>query len=353
MCCGLLSCKKYNDEDVGVIERGLLKGMNIQCIGRYSIGFPDTFVVGESPEAEFYYGLGADFEKVNAVIVDRNSSRERFESRVAGRVAAISASMNEASGSSMLVMDKEIRSGERLIRYFDNKLSDQYHKHEVHLRLNNVHVMLSADSYKGVIQPVEARLLDIAERITLRGDGEQRTEKGFCLGPLVIDTDSDHEVLVKEQLVDQKHPDVKFDFFMSAVTPDEDESLSAQITRESAVLSSKPDMLKKGSIGIGGMNGEQVLMRFDEDGLIMHSFRARSLRKDPSLTRPSISISLETGGDVSSRSSHDLLAYGEDGALPDGDSPRTVSSSLSDEEAIALWDAVIRSIRPRRSETSN
>lgn len=327
--------------------KDMTSAMKTQCVGRYLFDLPESFVWGDFPEVELYYGLDNDFKTVSVQIVDTHSSEERFKVRVSQRAQSIATTWNEKVNASMLVLDKEITPKKRLIRYFDSTTSGNYHKHEIHLLLAKVHLVLRADSFNGIIEPVENRLLKLSSQIHLMEGALDHQGPGFCLGPLLIDADSDHEVLVSAHAKDKRHPDVQFEIYMSAITPDEGERLPEQVARESGVLYAKPKILRSQETTIGPMVADEMLMRFKEGDIIEHSFAIWSRRGSPSMARPTINLSLTTGGDITSYPPPDLLKYGVSGDLPSGPSPKVVSSSLTDNEAIGLWEAVVKSVRLR------
>ncbi len=66
------------------------------------------------------------------------------------------------------------------------------------------------------------------------------------------------------------------------------------------------------------------------------SFGAWLMQAHPSRAQPSLTLGLDTGGQLP-----------EDAVSSDASQPEEVTSSLSDEEAMGLWDVVVKSLRPR------
>ena len=328
--------------------------MQTHCVGRYLIDVPESFVWNEFPQVELYYGMDENFKTVNVQIVDAHSNLQKFEDRVSKRIATIAAEKNEKTGGSMLVMEKKTGSHIRLIRRFDSRLSSDYHKHEIHLLLSDTHILISADSFKGVVEPVETRLLNLASQIKKADKSLKQQGPGFCLGPVLIDADSNNEILINHFARDKNQPDIRLRVYMNAMTPDAEERLPEQLKREQSAFEKQPKMLRQGQTRLGDMNADEALMRFEENATIMHVFVARSIRSIPSLSAPSISMRLHTGGEISSAPIPDLLEYGPDGSLPKRHpAPRTVSSSLTTNEAIGLWDAILKSARLRPNAIQN
>jgi len=319
--------------------------MRTHCVGRYLIDLPESFAWAETPDATLYYGLDADHKTVDVRIIDCAATREEFIAGVTTRAREIASEENEVSGESMLVRNEELKDGNVLLRYFDSTLSDSYHRHEIHVFLQGVHVMLAAASFEGMVEPVEQRLKKLSSQISLI---ESSNGPGLCLGPVRINADHDHEE-ISTYARDKRRPDVLFSVYMSAITPDQEEGLIDQIEREKEALATPPKFLRKGATELGGMKAEEALMRFNEDGITMHSFAIWSKRREPSFEHPTITLSLSTGGELpGDLRPPDPLRYG----IHDEDTPhelpaRTVTSSLGDEEAMSMWDAIVRTVRLR------
>lgn len=176
----------------------------------------------------------------------------------------------------------------------------------------------------------------------------------LCLGLVLINADSDNEILINHFAYDKNHPDIRFSVYMNAITPDAEERLPKQLDREQSVFEQQTKMLRAGQARIEEMDPDEAFMRFEAKDTVMSVFVARSIRSTPSLSAPSTSIRLNTGGEISSVSQPDLLQYGPNGNLPQRYSvSRTVISSLSHNEAIGLWDAIVQSARLRPNAVRN
>lgn len=347
LAVAMAGCNRSPSAEELKVIKDMTGTMRTQCVGRYLIDLPESFVWGEFPEVVFYYGLDADFKEVSVQIVDAHSSPDKFNSRVAVRINAIAGSKNLDANGSMLLEKRDLGAQRILVERYKSTEVKRARTYEVHVLLGSNHVLLKANSFPEDTRSARDVVVKLASQIRAIEGSLDRQGSGFCLGPVLIDADNDHEVLVNHHASDRKHPDVTFDIYMSAVTPDEGERLTDQIEREQVAFDVKPKILRKGQTMLGPMEADEVLMRFNDAGLVMHSFGAWSRRSAPSLTQPTINLSLSTGGEISSSPAPDLLKYGEDGQLPDGPSPSTVSSSLTDDEAIGLWDAVVKSVRLR------
>lgn len=328
--------------------------MQTHCVGRYLIDVPESFVWNEFPQVELYYGMDENFKTVNVQIVDAHSNPEKFEARVLKRINSIAIDKNRQANGKMLLERRNF--GENLIfikRYKTNVLNRSY-THEAHQLIGNIHVFLTANSFPEDTRSAEEVLVRLTSQLQLIKKPLTQQGPGFCLGPVLINADSDNEILINHFARDKNQPDIRLRVYMNAMTPDAEERLPKQLKREQSAFEKQPKMLRQGQTRLGDMNADEALMRFEESATIMHVFVARSIRSIPSLSAPSISMRLHTGGEISSAPIPDLLEYGPDGSLPKRHpAPRTVSSSLTTNEAIGLWDAILKSARLRPNAIQN
>lgn len=178
-------------------------------------------------------------------------------------------------------------------------------------------------------EQVAARLFKIAGQIRPYDD-PHKAGPGFCLGSVVIDSNNDEETASIGFRMDQ-YPDLGLRIYSKALAPDgSDKTLlerAAQVESQFSV-----DVLRKGNVALADMAAQEWLTTgSDKHDNLTLLFRVESMRADPSFVRPLISIKLKTGGQLT-------------GGPGEG---KYVASSLTPREAIALWDAIVSSIRVR------
>lgn len=111
-------------------------------------------------------------------------------------------------------------------------------------------------------------------------------------------------------------------------------------------LGFRPGVLRKGASELGGVPAEQWLGRERVDGHVEHLFVAESYPDSPGLRNPALQMELRTGGSLPSQSSTGLPPYRRPSVPPSAGNER-VGSSLTDDQAIALWDEMVQSIKVR------
>jgi len=265
-------------------------------LGRFLVDVPAQwgYVEGEP----ITLGLGKDFETVEVSIIEQGMTSATFEAAVAARSARIKAITNDETKGSMLLLTEKLDPHAVLLRYFEGTTLDNYHTHEVNLLVGGVYVLLRAQSYEGVIEPVAARLKKLAGQISYVTDPEQ-AGAGFILGPILIRGDHDHE-MATINFYDPQRRDMSFNVEISAMTPDADERLFDRGDRFLPMFNGDDldvNTLRKGKREIGGMQAQEQLLRVDrrESGEAIRGilFSAETYRDKPALSRPTLFLQLE------------------------------------------------------------
>ncbi|WP_211621440.1 T6SS immunity protein Tli4 family protein [Paraburkholderia domus] len=338
----LLGCGP-TEKEKKVIE-GLTSNMRTVCMGRFVMGIPKEGKIGG--RVKLFYGLDESFKTVDVSI-------ESPDSTVASMRATLDAEAektdrddkNWKTKKSMLLEYRVIDDHTIYLRKQDSIESAAGSKHELHLLVGTTQLVLTADSYEGVpdagrFEPggkvespeqVAARLLKIAREIRAH-DTAENAGPGYCLGPVVIDSDQDEEEGNTYMTLD-RYPDFLMTVYSRGLVPDQP---SDQLARRVKATEGFPEIhvFRNRDATLGGMKAHEWLARrtdSDHDDITLLKFVAESMRPDPALMRPYLNINLNTGGQ--------LTRGPEAGTY--------VSSSLTPKEAMGLWDAMIPSIRLR------
>ncbi|WP_162267080.1 T6SS immunity protein Tli4 family protein [Luteimonas abyssi] len=326
-----------------------IEPMRTECFGRHEISMPESFRFRHSGSSvTFYYRHDTDFETVEAQVVDSDAAYERFVASVASRAADISAESNEKTGGSMLLAQEEIESNTLLLRYHRSDVSDRSHVHEVHRLVSGKHLFLKADSFKGEWASVEARLKQLAAGARAISPAAGPIGGDFCLGGLVLDPVDDYEsAKFSYRAGNLAHRDVVL--AIESETFKRDEAAARVVQRLDGNFSGlglRPVVLRKGAFEFGGAPAEQWLGREQVDGQVEHLFVAESYPASPGLRSPALQVELRTGGVPSSQPDAGLPPYRRP-TMPPTTGQARMASSLSDDQAIALWDEMVQSIKAR------
>lgn len=321
--------------------------MQASCFGEHQFDIPHGFTFSNTGSSvTFYYGRDADFTMVEFQVIQEKVAPEEFVDVIAERASDIAAEINEEEDGPMLVAHEKLGEDTILLRYFRDDLSSSSHIHEVHRLVDGTQVLLTANSYKGKIRAVEDRLVQLAKRVSMiQGDN---AGPGFCLGSVVVDSQSDYQ-MAKIYYFDRSpgHRDVALEVTVNTMSADENEPhLLNRLGGNLLSFGLSPRVLKKGATSLAGMPAEQWLGRYNEDKLVEHLFVIESFPENPSPQTPGLQIDLQTGGVPRSPVGYGLRPY-IDAANDGGGDEKPVTSSLNDQEAVALWEAVTASVRHR------
>ena len=285
-------------------------------------------------------------------------TQERFDAALNERSRRISAVKNyKNSDVPMLVSAKFVSPRETLLQYYKQATRRQTFVHESHLLIDDVYVMLRAQSYEGDTDPVEAQLLKLSKEIFKVTP--ETAGAGFALGPVVIRSHHDHEIA--SFYFRPPASDVSLNVYYNALSPDDGERLHVRTQKDGKIfLAGDYEQLRMGQITLAGMQAEESLIGFSDDTHRQILFVSENYRDNPSLARPGMSIRLSAGGmkgePVDPNEPEDLVRWtlpqfaNKGYELPlwqQPASPEPVNPSLTDYEAMAVWDAILKSVRIR------
>ncbi|MCF4976040.1 hypothetical protein GIW04_28245 [Pseudomonas sp. PA-4-8C] len=330
--------------------------MRTWALGRGLIDLPASWTGGG--DVKLYYGLGADHASVEVRVLGEGVTRERFDAAVYERASRIASVKNyNHSDVSMLVSAKVVTAQHRLLQYYESVEIADWFVHESHLLIGDVYVMLRADSFNGNTAPVEDRLLKLSKEIFKVPP--ETAGAGFALGPVVIRSHHDQEIASFD--FSPPASDVSLSIYINALSPDDEERLHVRTPKDGQIfLAGDYENLRARKITLAGMQAEESLIGFSDDTHRQILFVSENYRDNPSLARPGMSIRLSAGGmkgePVDPNEPEDLVRW----TLPQfankgyelplwqrPASPEPVNPSLTDYEAMAVWDAILKSVRIR------
>ncbi|MBK5090384.1 hypothetical protein IQ287_31015 [Burkholderia sp. R-69927] len=322
----------------------LISNMKTVCVGRFLMNVP--YDVKINGRVKLFYGLDESFKTVDVSIDSPDSTVSAMRAKVDAEAEEIDkGDKNWETKKSMLLEYRVIDDHTIYLRKQAAGEMAASSRHEVHILVGRTQLVLTADSYEGVpeagrFEPggkvespeqVAARLLKIAREIRAY-DNPEKAGPGYCLGPVVIDSNQDEEEGNTYMTLD-RYPDFLLTTYSRGLVPDQP---SDQLARRVKATEGFPEIhvFRNRDATLGGMKAHEWLARrtdSDHDDITLLKFVAESMRPDPALMRPYLNINLNTGGQ--------LTRGPEAGTY--------VSSSLTPKEAMGLWDAMIPSIRLR------
>jgi Tle cognate immunity protein 4 C-terminal domain len=159
-------------------------------------------------------------------------------------------------------------------------------------------------------------------------------QPGYCVGPLVISGKYEREV-VDFAFRSKQYPDMSIKLDMDTYGNPGPSTLLQRASDPKSLLKQLDvsySTLRKGELKVGSMKAQEMLVSFkdkDEDGKpkLEHKLILETVRDKGFSTEPRMTIRLVTG-----QQDHEGIHH---------------TSSLSDAEVVAVWDAIIKSIRLR------
>jgi hypothetical protein len=312
------------------------------CVGRFMMDVPQDMQVKGG--ITLYYGLDKSFKTVDVSIEALDSTADAMKEAVASEAEKLDKSdKNWETKRSMLLEYRVVDDHAIYLRKLRALESGDGSKHELHILVGGTRLLLAAESYEGIAdagyyepggkvetpEPVAARLFRIARQIRAY-DVPGKAGPGYCLGPVVIDSDQDEE-RGSVYLRMGKYPDLLITIYSQGLVPDQPDQ---QLAKRMSVLESysSVDVLRNVSTTLGGMKAHEWLGKMTDDHDVkVLLFAVESMRPNPALDRPYLNITLDAGGQRSSNR----------------DDRKYVDSSLTPKEGVALWDTMIRSFRLR------
>lgn len=352
---GCSTFKQPSDQEkLNVSE--MTSDMRTWALGRGLIDLPANWVGGG--DVKLYYGLDANHSTVEVQVVGEGVTQQRFDEALQERASRIAAVKNyERDDASMLVSAKGETRQKVLLQYYKSKSRRPTFVHEFHLLVDDVYVMLRAESYNGNIAPVVARLKKLSREIFKVAPSNAGA--GFALGPIVIRSNHDQEIATF--YFGPPASDVSLDVYINALSPDEDERLQVRTQKDAKIfLANDYENLRAGKITLAGMAAEESLVGFSDDTHRQILFVSENYRGNPSLSLPAMSFRLSAGGmkgePVNPDEAEDLVRWTLPAFTRQGydlplwqqpAAPDPVNPSLTDYEAMAVWDAILKSVRIR------
>lgn len=309
----------------------LRSSLRPQCIGRYLVELPEGFIA-HKPELTLYYGLETNFKTLNVKIIDDRTSRESFDKVIAEEIARLQEEklFNDAQKSLLLSTEKIAPSSQTMLRYYSDS-SGIGIDHQLHLLVGHAHIVIFGSSYEGVddsspdkLSPaVEKRMLKLASQVHVVND-PAKAGPGFCLGSVVVDSENDFER--GDFIFDmEKHPDLTFTVSMTN-QDNAPESLLRRMKDFDQYDGHGLSILRSRHTTLANVPAEEKAARIVTDREEL-KFVLESRPEPPSFAQEGVNIKLSTGNQLS-----------------DG---RYLSSTLTQNESLELWDAIIQSFQPR------
>jgi hypothetical protein len=328
--------------------------MKPHCVGRYVINLPESFVLNSETNAEI------EGVKVNVIPM----SKVKFESYFGYRKQQLESAVLPGAGGRSLVKSVYALHGGAEGAVFDRAASanssDRMNRvleliswkdgYLVKAQVTATDTTFPEDANDSVAKQLHtdtpqklAHLLKVYERVRGRGQGEIPAEQGLCIangfvaGPPVVD----EGVQIAFDL--KGTPDVYFNFTEDGTLHEKTTLLQRSSQVESEMSQSGTQTVRKGQRTIDGHPYEEWLMKGPTPAQVAGTmFTLHGNEVAEGAAKPFVSLVLYNGFRVLQPAGLTLEQQEQRGLFKD-----LKKATLSEAEAVALWDKVTATLRPR------
>lgn len=326
----LVGCVQKKDERSHMSITGS-SSYEDHCIGRYQLSLPAGFSLAPGGVGEFHpRSMSNEEPAIDVELVAADVSSESYRSRVQKRIAELREE-KKGSGIDYLADMRTLR--EDLIQLRVGNV-ERFYRSEVHALKGNAYVIASLESSDDQYDIAEARLREFVAGIVV-ADTPADTGNGFCIGPLTINGDFGRE-WYQFSYRNSRTPDVVISVDVDTFSKDDPETLFDRMSGPSSLLNIvklNHSVIRKREIVIGGMHAQEWLgaVKLPERNDKKYGFALETVRRTPSRMAPKIHVGFDSG------------ESGIDGVEHE--------TSLSEHDAVTLWDRMVGSIRPRKASS--
>jgi hypothetical protein len=316
----------------GILDKTVtIPATRTHCVGRFLVELPTVLEQTPGSDVELIYGLDKDFRKIQVRAPVQVGQSVAFNKTIQLRVSELTGRAHfESASKNMLALQKDLRPGAVLVRaYKSPHLLDSFQSELFAQFGPATGTFVTRVFGGGKPEEPESSLLKAVDRTAYMSTPDQ-AGRGACLGPLLIDAQQDGEVLTLS-FRSKSLKDVLVNVNMNSLVEESDGGLLKRWDSKAGMLGAldfSSSTLRRGKVSIAGRPGEELLIKGKEQGHVVRQFSAEVLRPAAAtFAAPAFSISMSMGGQVDSRD--------------------YVDATWSDKEAMAIWDAILKSVRLR------
>lgn len=288
------------------------------------IDLPVGFMLEPGSFAALDYTGNSDPIAVTVTLMGAGMRRPEFESRLRWRVGDLSSDTHVELRVPMLI--GEARLGDAwLVRTYEDRVLAERISSEVHLLLDDLYLKVSATSHISAVDETEEQLKHVALQLLRKTGDPASAGLGCSLGPVVIAGAPERE-RIWLRFSCRTTPGVEWTVFGTSIHSADalDHSLGRWNGKRmvSHCKDEHTDVLLTSYFRAGGKESQEILTKRDEGMDSALLFFGETCLGLPGLPKPHVSVRLAAHCGRANR-------------------------SWSEDKALALWHAVLASIRPR------
>ncbi len=192
--------------------------------------------------------------------------------------------------------------------------------------------LLKSNAAEGMVDVVFADDADKMHRMKARDNGVVPTEAGYCFdGGLITGGTKFYELATAYFERPSTPGSAIFGIEMRPNLPSDDKLLDRvpKLMQMMGNLASNTRTLRRGDRPLAGLDGQEMLTKISADGVTAYYFIWEAKGEPKSVTHPNTHIELRLGGELNTKTE------------------QRDSSTLSEEEALGLWDEILNSFHLR------
>lgn len=294
------------------------------CIGRNIIELPNVFIKADVTTGTFKVGPAiVENRPFEVVVKSGNYTKRDFLEAVSAESSKFK--VEAIPDSNVLRGEQSLSDSATLLRI--QEVDDAY-RDELHFMLGHDIVIAKLDSFRNEYVAAEQKLIKFMSQFSLT---KQLGVGGFCLGSLSIDGDFSEE---QGGYYWRDNAGNTIDIEINSFEKDSTPSLLKRMSSPDSLLNLfhiGHTVLRSGERSVAGMRAQEWLgwTNLGENGNEKtFKFVLETMRRNGGRDTPSIRITFDSAQ-----------------RLPDATDTKT---NMTDAEAMAVWDAMINSIRPAR-----
>lgn len=295
------------------------------CVGRQQLEIPVSFALADGTQGVFKLdGMGSKDPSIEVSVIASGIDSKQFATELGKRRAALA--LTNSLGMDVLRLEKNLSPEATLYRV--QRVDDAYVS-EVDYYSGGSFITASLKSFHGKFLDAEEKLASFVKRFIARKEAGNPVG-GFCLGPVIILGDFTAES-VSVLYRSTEHKGTEFGLAVNSYAPDEGVSLFNRMSGPDSLLTqfdADHKVLRKRELTVSGMRAQEWLGSIhlgEKQDEKKFGFALETMRTTPGKLTPKIHLSFDTGQ-----------------PLADGSADSFV---MTDSDAIALWDTVVKSIQ--------
>jgi hypothetical protein len=296
------------------------------CVGRHTISMPVPFQKGSIVTGIFKLpGAHPQDPGFQVLVNEGEFSKADYIKKINERRNELQ--IKKFSGVDIFQLEKSIEEESTIFRV--QRLEDAYMSEIIFMRGKSI-VTINLKSFHDRYLAAEKSLIEFSKIFKeFNSDSSSKNERGFCLGSVVVVgsfKDESGSFIFKNG----ENSDIEVE--VDTYSPNESKTLLDRMSGPDSLINIfdiNHKVLRKGERNVANMRSQEWLgwaKLSEEPDAKSFQFTLETMRQQPSETAPKLNVTFNTGKD-----------------LPGGGMAKT---TMSDEEAMRMWDDMINSIRP-------